>query len=68
MITYNRKFDISRSNLCTVFINVFDPTVVVFKVVGRDPDDLHVALGEVGSSPSDLSKFGCADRGEVPGM
>jgi hypothetical protein len=64
-ITYNRKLNVSRCNLGTIFVDVCDPRVVVFEVVGRYSDNLHVAFGKVRSSPSNFSKLGSADRGEI---
>jgi hypothetical protein len=42
--------------------------VVRFDTVRRQPNDLDIALREIGLTARDFRKFGSADRGEVIGV
>ena len=41
---------------------------MIFETVGRNTDDLDVALGKVTCTTGDLAKLSRADRGKVSGM
>jgi len=56
--------DVSFSPL----VDVLDPLVVRFDAVRRQPNDLDIALREIGLTARDFGKFGGAHRGEVIGV
>ena len=45
--THNRELDRGRGELGAPLLNILGPLVVVLEAVGRDADDLHIALLEV---------------------
>jgi hypothetical protein len=57
--------NIGRSNLATVFVDVLHPLLVLVKAVGRDTNNLDVALREVVSTTSNLTELSSADGSEV---
>lgn len=67
-LAYNWELDISRSKLGTIFIDIFDPCMVVLKAVGRDANNLHVALFKIRNATSDLTKLSGADGREITGV
>lgn len=66
--TYNRKLNISRSNLATVFVDVLHPLLVLIKAVGRDTKNLDITLREVLSTTCNLTELSGADGSEVSGV
>ena len=65
---HNRELDIGGAVLGAVLVDIQDPLVVILEIVGRNTDDLDVALCKVVCATSDLAELGGADRGEVSGM
>jgi len=49
-------------------VDVFDPAVVRFDTVRRQPNDLDIATREIGLTARDFGKLGSAHRGEVIGV
>jgi len=67
-IGYNRELDISGAVLGAVLVDIHNPFVVILEIIGRNTDDLDIALCKVVCATSDLAELGGADRGEVSGM
>ena len=65
---YDRELNICRSYFRAVGVYVLDPFVVFLEAISGDANDLHVALLEIRSTTSDLSKFSGADRSKISGM
>jgi len=65
LIRDDRELDVGRADLGTEFVDVLDPFVVILKTVGRDTDDLHVALGKVVGTAGNFSEFSGADWREI---
>ena len=68
LTTYDGKLDICGSYFCSKFVNVFNPSIVIVKVIGRDANNLNITFGKVTCATSDFTKFGGADRGEISWM
>jgi hypothetical protein len=65
---HNRELDISGAVLGAVLVDIHNPFVVILEIIGRNTDDLDIALCKVVCATSDLAELGGADRGEVSGM
>lgn len=65
---YNWELDVGGSDLGAVFIDVFHPLLMFFEAIGRNANNLDVALRKVGSAAGDLTKLSGAHRCEVSGM
>lgn len=65
---YNRELDIGRAVLGAVLVDIHDPFVVILEIVGRNTDDLDIALCKVVCATGDLAELSGADRGEVSGV
>lgn len=57
--------NIGWTNFGSELVDVLNPFVVVLQAVGRDPDDLGVARGEILGSACNFAEFGGADGCEV---
>jgi hypothetical protein len=44
--------NVSRADLATIFVDIFDPGIMFLKTVSRDTNDLDISLLEVWSSAS----------------
>jgi hypothetical protein len=65
---YDWELNICRSYFGAKGIYVLDPFGVFLETVGRDANNLHIALLEIGSATSDLSKFSGADWCKISWM
>lgn len=68
LTTYDGELDICGSNFCSKFVNVFNPSLVIVNVIGRDANHLNITFGKVTCATSDFTEFGGADRGEISWM
>jgi hypothetical protein len=65
---YDRELNVCRPYFGAVGVYVLNPSIVLFETVGGDTNNLHIALLEIRSATSDLSKFGGADRSKISWM
>ena len=65
---YNRELNVCRPYFGAVGVYVRNPFMVLFETICGDTNNLHIALLEICSTTSDLSKFGGADRSKISWM
>ena len=65
---YDRELNICRSYFGAKGTYVLDPFLVFLETIGGDANNLHIALLEIGSATSDLSKFSGADWCKISWM
>ena len=67
-IAYDRELNVCGPYFGAVGVYVLNPFIVLFETIGGDTYHLHIALLEIRSATSDLSKFGGADRSKISRM
>lgn len=62
---YDREFDGCGSDFGSIRVDILDPSVMLFKAVGRNANDFNISLSEIFGTTCDFTEFGGANWSEI---